>query len=48
MTMSESDRMHMTGTLQKVIDAAIVPVQAVPYEAEWGEIDSADDLAACK
>jgi choline kinase len=46
MTPFESDRMHMTGTLQKVIEAGIVPVQAVPYEAEWGEIDSAKDLAA--
>jgi len=46
MTPSESDRMHMTGALQKVIEAGIVPVQAVPYEAEWGEIDSADDLVA--
>ena len=46
MTPAECDRMHMTGTLQKVIEAGVVPVQAVPYEAEWGEIDSADDLAA--
>lgn len=38
--------MHMTGTLQKVIEAGVVPVYAVPYEAEWGEVDSADDLAA--
>ncbi len=42
----ECDRMHMTGTLQRVIDAGVVPVYAVPYEAEWGEVDSADDLAA--
>lgn len=46
MTPSESDRMHMTGTLQKVIEAGVVPVKAVPYDAEWGEIDSADDLVA--
>jgi L-glutamine-phosphate cytidylyltransferase len=38
--------LHMTGTLQKVIEAGVVPVHAVPYEAEWGEVDSADDLAA--
>jgi len=42
----ECDRMHMTGTLQRVIEAGVVPVYAVPYEAEWGEVDSADDLAA--
>lgn len=46
MTPAEFDSMHMTGTLQKVIEAGVVPVQAVPYEAEWGEIDSGDDLAA--
>lgn len=42
----ECDRMHMTGTLQRVIEAGVIPVYAVPYEAEWGEVDSADDLAA--
>jgi len=42
----ECDRMHMTGTLQRVIEAGVVPVYAVPCEAEWGEVDSADDLAA--
>jgi choline kinase len=40
------DRMHMTGTLQKVIEAGKVPVTAVPYSGEWGEVDSAEDLAA--
>lgn len=39
------DRIHMTGTLQKVIEAGHVPVAAVPYRDEWGEMDSADDLA---
>lgn len=42
----QCDRMHMTGTLQKVIEAGRVPVAAVPYRDEWGEVDSADDLAA--
>lgn len=42
----QCDRMHMTGTLQKVIEAERVPVAAVPYRGEWGEVDSADDLAA--
>jgi len=41
----DRDHMHMTGTLQKVIDAGNVSVKAVPYVGEWGEIDSADDLA---
>jgi choline kinase len=42
----QCDRMHMTGTLQMVIEAGRVPVVAVPYREEWGEVDSADDLAA--
>lgn len=40
------DRMHMTGTLQKVIEAGKVSVVAVPYDRLWGEVDSAEDLAA--
>jgi choline kinase len=40
------DRMHLTGTLQKVVEAGRVAIQAVPYELAWGEVDSADDLAA--
>jgi choline kinase len=39
------DKAHMTGTLQAVIAEGRVPVHAVAYEQEWGEIDSADDLA---
>jgi len=42
----EKDRMHMTGLLQKVIDANLVSIQALPCFEEWGEIDSADDLNA--
>jgi len=40
------DRMHMTGTLQRVIEAGRVPVAAIPYDGPWGEVDSAEDLAA--
>ncbi|WP_275099284.1 phosphocholine cytidylyltransferase family protein [Sedimenticola hydrogenitrophicus] len=40
----QSDKMHMTGILQKVIDAGHVAIAAVPYEGEWGEVDSAEDL----
>jgi len=39
------DRMHMTGTLQKVIEAGRVSVAALPYHMGWGEVDSAEDLA---
>jgi len=41
---SECDRMHMTETLQKVIEAGRIAIQTIPYELPWGEIDSADDL----
>ena len=46
LTPAERDRMHMTGTLQKVIEAGRVPIAAVPYAGEWGEVDSAEDLAS--
>lgn len=38
--------MHMTGTLQRVLDAGRLPVGAAAYTGDWGEIDSAEDLAA--
>lgn len=41
---TDRDRMHMTGTLQRVIDAGRVPIQAVAYEHKWGEVDSEEDL----
>ncbi|MBF0179869.1 MAG: phosphocholine cytidylyltransferase family protein [Magnetococcales bacterium] len=44
----EADRMHMTGTLQKVIEAGRVTVAAIPYPRAWGEVDSPEDLAACQ
>lgn len=40
------DRMHMTGTLQKVIEAGGIAIGAVPYELAWGEVDSGEDLRA--
>lgn len=44
LTSEQCDKMHMTGTLQKVIDAGRVVIAAVPYAGEWGEVDSAEDL----
>jgi choline kinase len=44
LTKSECDKIHMTGTLQKVINAGQVPIHALQYEGDWGEIDSSDDL----
>lgn len=42
---AEQDRMDMTNALQRVIAAGRVAVTAVPYEGEWGEVDSPRDLA---
>ena len=46
LTAAECDRMHMTGTLQKVIEAGQFSIAAIPERGEWGEVDSAEDLAA--
>jgi len=46
LTPSECDRMHMTGTLQKIIEAGRVAVAAISYIGEWGEVDSEADLAS--
>lgn len=43
---AECDRMHMTGTLQRVIEACRIAIEAIPYELSWGEVDSAGDLVA--
>lgn len=42
----ERDNMHMTGTLQRVIEAGCIRVIGLPYSGRWGEVDSAEDLAA--
>lgn len=44
LTPEQCDKMHMTGTLQKVIDAGRAAIRAVPYAGEWGEVDCVDDL----
>jgi choline kinase len=44
LTAGQCDSMHMTGTLQKVIDAGRVAITAIPYDGEWGEVDSEEDL----
>lgn len=45
MTREECDGMHMTGVLQKIIEAGRIKVSAIPYSGTWGEVDSAQDLA---
>jgi choline kinase len=42
----ERNRIHMTGTLQKIIDAGRLSIEAIPYGHSWGEVDSAEDLMA--
>lgn len=41
---AECDRMHMTGTLQRVIEAGRIAIEAISCEASWCEINSAEDL----
>jgi choline kinase len=45
LTQLERDKMHMTGTLQRIIDAGRMSVRAVCYDRPWGEIDSPGDLS---
>lgn len=46
LTAVECDQMHMTDTLQEVIEGSRVAIAAIPYELSWGEVDSAEDLEA--
>lgn len=46
LTPKECDQMHMTGTLQRVIEGGRVAIEAIPYELCWGEVDSAEYLMA--
>lgn len=38
-------KLDMTGMLQRLIAGYQVKIHALPYIAEWGEVDSAEDLA---
>ncbi|MDS1141158.1 phosphocholine cytidylyltransferase family protein [Pusillimonas sp. SM2304] len=40
------DQIHMTGILQSIIQAGKIPIEAIPYQGSWGEIDSESDLLA--
>lgn len=44
LSQTERDSMHMTGTLQKVIEHRNIAITAVAYQSEWGEVDSEEDL----
>ncbi len=43
---AERDRMHMTGTLQRVIEGDRVKIHALAYKGMWGEFDIASDFTA--
>lgn len=40
----QRDKLHMTGTLQKVIEAQRVAITALPYCGRWGEVDVQEDV----
>lgn len=46
LTSVESDRIHMTWVLQKIIESGKVSINAISYNGEWGEVDSVKDLEA--
>jgi choline kinase len=43
----QRDRMHMTDTLQRIIEAGRIAITALPYQGAWSEFDSRDDLEKC-
>jgi len=46
LTSVESNRIHMTRVLQKIIKSGKVSINAISYNGEWGEVDSVKDLEA--
>ena len=46
LTSVESDRIHMTWVLKKIIESGKVSINAISYNGEWGEVDSVKDLEA--
>lgn len=45
LTQDLQDKMHMTGTLQKIVESNVSSIEAITYLGQWGEVDSEDDLA---
>lgn len=43
---AQRDTMHMTGALQKIIEAGRLSIVTIAYDGIWGEIDSQHDLLA--
>ena len=46
LTSVEFDSIHMTWVLQKIIESGKFSINAIPYNGEWGEVDSVKDLEA--
>ena len=44
LTGTQCDQMHMTGTLQMLIDTGFLNIKGLSYQGEWGEVDSDVDL----
>jgi L-glutamine-phosphate cytidylyltransferase len=42
---TERDKIDMTGVLQKIIKKGNLLVNAIPYDGDWGEVDSIHDLS---
>jgi len=40
----QCDKMHMTGTLQMLIELGSMDIRGLAYEGKWGEVDSDIDL----
>jgi choline kinase len=44
----DCDSMHMTGTLQRIIEEQSLRIKAIPYLGKWGEFDSQEDVNLMK
>jgi choline kinase len=44
LTSQQRDKMHMTGTLQKIIEEEKIQIEAIQYKGLWGEVDTSEDL----
>jgi len=48
LTPDERDKMHMTGTLQSLINRGNCAIKAIKYTGRWGEVDSYEDLVVAQ
>lgn len=44
LTLTERNKIHMTGMLQKIIENDHISISVIPYQQQWGEIDTESDL----